>query len=158
MKNHSVYLFVLLAFLTNGCDNPSDQKQPVQNPLEMIETHKVVKKELKKQPVVYKRANVLKKKLFKPKPIIEDIQNPIEAINIQRPLDLSIPVEFKEKIIPDSVLSNNQPKYLPDFFVKKKEKSERKVQIDGKVIVKEEAEFEKQTAIDGVGIAIKITH
>lgn len=46
--------------------------------------------------------------------------------------------------------------YLPDFFTKTKHQTKNPLQVDGKFIQREEKEFDKESAVDGIGINFKL--
>ena len=73
-------------------------------------------------------------------------------------LDLSLSIRPQNKITLNQMAGGTPVDYLPDLFAVKKKKKAVAVQIDGKIISREEEEREKQRAVDGVTLGISLSH
>lgn len=168
MKTSAIYSFLLLsAFVLNGCDGVADML-PADNPQKSVAIEQPVEQSkqsiaepvkatvaAEKQPIEAKpkvNINRSKKQLAKKTDAVE----PTEAPPV---LDLEVPFEITEPTEAEATITTNPepPEYLPDLFTEKDISKEEAVELGGKLIKKEEEEPEKQRAVDGVGINIKLT-
>ena len=167
MKKYAVSLFILVSFFMNGCDdsvanNPSGEarKQVTKESNKHAEAkkqsakQKLVKSDVKKQTIE------VSSKLDDTSPRSETEDNPeiAEQIQDQQVLDLSAPLKIPETKKLGNASSNGKRNYLPDLFTEQKDKKNKSMQVDGKIIRKEEEESGKYRAEDGVGIDIKLDH
>jgi len=153
MKNFIVYIFALISFVISGCDNSTEQPQPIVNSTKEVKNNQMVKKEIKPSPKAYNGIKSVKKKSIKPKKNDKEL---VEPIDNKQALDLSIPDKFRHPLISSHNNNYRHKKYLPDFFAEKNKQKENRLQIKGKVIQTQEEEIEKQRGVDGVGIAFKL--
>ena len=152
MKNHYLFIFLLLAFFVAGCDDSAVNKTSLEKPQKQSAV-------AKKSPQQTKKTVVLKKAAKQPK-VVTKIKSPQAEIldeTEQKVLDLSLPTEFQQNKIVDKSSNSSQQEYLPDLFADKNNKKANTVQIDGKLMAREEEEREKQRIVDGVGVGIRLT-
>ncbi len=153
--------FFFILFLSvcclSGCEDSGVDK-PIKKPQKQQIKKLLVKDSLKTPQVVNKKITNTKNKIKKKPTQVVQKNQLIEPLPNNQVLDLSLPIEIKQPVITGSASRSKPQDYLPDFFAEKKDKIDRHIQIDGKVIEKEEEEIEKQRTVDGVGIAIKLTH
>jgi len=152
MKNHHFLIFLLLAFFVAGCEDSADNQARLEKPQKQLTAAKKTPQQTKK-PVVLKKAAKRPKAVTKMKSSQAEMQDETE----QKVLDLSLPTEFQQTRIVDKSSNTNQPAYLPDLFADKNNKKANTVQIDGKLMAREEGEREKQRIVDGVGVGIRLT-
>lgn len=159
MKNYAVSLFILVSFFIYGCEdsyvnNPTEeaQKRVTEQRNQQAETKKQSAKQKMVKSVVNKQPfEVSSKHDDKPPQIAEQVQE-------QQTLDLSIPLKIPETKNSGNASSNEKRNYLPDLFADQKDQKNKSMQVDGKVIRREEEEEGKHKIVDGGGINIKLTH
>jgi len=149
-KNYSVCFFLLFTFFISGCEDSSVIQQTPKNTQKPSVVSKKAVKEPKKKAVLYKQV----KKVVKPKLAKVNIPEKIEP----KILDLSLSIRPQNKITLNQMAGGTPVDYLPDLFAVKKKKKAVAVQIDGKIISREEEEREKQRAVDGVTLGISLSH
>ncbi len=168
MKKYTVSLFILVSFFMNGCEdsaannNPSGkaQKQVTKESNKQGETkkqpakQKLVKSDVNKQPIE------VGSQLDDTSPQSETEDNPEIAgqVQDQQVLDLSAPLKIPETKNSGNASNNGKRNYLPDLFTEQKDQKNKSMQVDGKIIRKEEEEEGKYRIEDGVGIDIKLNH
>jgi len=152
-----VFLFLLCACSLSGCEDSVIDK-PINKSQKQQIKKSLIKDSLKTPQVVNKKiTNIPNKIKNKQTQAVKELQL-IEQLPVIQVLDLSLPIKIKQSITTDNTSSSKQQDYLPDLFAEKKNQIDRRIQIDGKIIEKEEEEIDKQRAVDGVGIALKLTH
>lgn len=150
MKKKFIFLIFLLAFYINGCEDGSSNKKIDNIKKEQLEKKPV--KELVQSSFKVKKKNI-KKKVFKTAEKPESIE-PVQSKPI---LDLSIPGKYNTPTLPKNTSNYKKRSYLPDLFTEKKNQKDEYIKIDGEVILKQEEETDKQRALDGIGVAIKLS-
>jgi len=152
-----VFLFLLFTVCLSGCENSSIDNKPIEK-LQKLQIQKTLVKDRLNTSLNSNKKITIPQKKIKNKQV-KAVKEPqkIAKVPNQLVLDLSIPIERQQSIIIEKISKSKQQDYLPDLFTKKKDQINRRIQIDGKIIEKEEEEIEKQRTMDGVGIAIKLT-
>ena len=159
MINHIVSLFILLTYFISGCEDSTGNTKMTEDPQKVINEQNEIKEATKKKPVLYKQTKIfVKNKPSQSKAEKNpDLTDP--PPHNQQILDLSIPQTSEIIIAPttsDKTPNYGQREYLPDLFSDKKNQKNNTVQIEGKIIMKDEVEIDKQRTVDGVGIGIKL--
>ena len=166
MTKNAVVLFVLLFNFIMGCEDST-----VNNPVEDIQKASVNQKlekteaATKKQPVAQQQIKPVIKKQAVDVNLQDDLKLPQSETENKtelggqaqdgKVLDLSVPIETQDTLISETTVSDEKQDYLPDLFADKKKKKSP-LQVDGKVLKKVEEEADKETAVDGIGINIKL--
>ena len=168
MKKYAVSLFILVSFFMNGCEdyaannNPSGeaQKQVTEESNKQAETKKQPAKQNQVKSVVNKQTIEVSSKLDDKPPQSETENNPeiAEQVQDQKALDLSPPLKIPETKDSGNTSSHGKRNYLPDLFTDQKDQKNKSIQVDGKIIRREEEEAGKYRVEDGVGIDIKLDH
>jgi len=153
-----VFLFLLFTVCLSGCEDSSINNKPINKLQKQKPPQTLVKDEFKTPKVENKRITTHQTKIKKKQAKAVKKPQQIEQILDKQALDLSIPIKKQQSINIEKTSNSKQSGYLPDLFTKKKDQINKRIQIDGKIIEKEEEEVEKQRTADGVGIAIKLTH
>ena len=158
MTNHVVTLFILFTCLISGCEDTTAITQMTIDPEKVTKEQEQVKEATKNKPV-FKQATIPTQKK-PPQSKIEKTPDLTDPSQNQPVLDLSIPQTSEIIIAPttsDNTPNYKEREYLPDLFSDKKNQKNDAVQIDGKIITRDEMEIDKQRTPDGVGIDIKLT-
>ena len=167
MKKSAISLFILLAYFISGgdvCAVNSNNKEGTQ---QATTAQEQITAETKQQPVSHQSvqsvvkeqaAEVNPKNNLKPSQSgVEGKYDQTEQAEAKQRLDLSVP----DKIQETTIFGHSPPKkkrgHLPVLFTNKNNKNNKKLQVDGKFIAREEEEIGKTRAVDGVGIDFKLT-
>jgi len=150
MKKKFIFL---LAFYINGCEDVSTNKK-----IDDIKKERLEKKPVKELIQSSFKARKKTIKIIKKK-VVKTVEKPelIEPVQSKPILDLSIPSKYNTPTRTKNTSNYKKPSYLPDLFAEKKNQKDGYIKIDGKVILKQEEETDKQRALDGVGVAIKLS-
>jgi hypothetical protein len=168
MKYHAASMFIVVLFFMHGCDD-SAVNSSVEELQKVLPAKKVDSKENQKQvetkkqsvkPKLVKSVKNKKPAEIKPKEDEKPTQSIIEGDSVTAEpivLDLSVPLKIVETENSDSVLSNNQ-NYLPDLFADQQDQKSKAMEVDGKIIKREEEAVGKVRVDDGVGVDFKLAH
>jgi len=152
-----VFLFLLFTVCLNGCEDSFIDNKPINKLQKQKPPKTLVKDELKTPKIANKRIKTHQTKIKKQAKAVKEPQQ-IEQILDKQALDLSIQIKKQQSINIEKTSNSKQSGYLPDFFTEKSDQINRRIEINGKMIEKEDEEVEKPRAVDGVGINIKLTH
>ena len=167
MKKYAVSFFILVSFFMNGCEDSAANNNPSREAPKQVTKESNKQAETKKQPakqklvksVVNKQPIEVSSKLDDaPQSETEDNPEIAEQAQDQQVLDLSAPLKIPQTKNSGNALSDGKRNYLPDLFTKKKDQKNKSMQVDGKIIRREEEEGGKYRVQDGVGIDIKLDH
>ena len=166
MKKNVVVLFVLLFNFIMGCEDSTVNK-PVEDVQKSSVNQKLEKTEAatRQQPVSQQQVKAVINKQVVDVNLQHDLksfqsktENKTELSDQsqdQKVLDLSVPIEIQDTLISEAIVSDEKENYLPDLFADKKKKKPP-LQVDGKILNKVEEEADKERAVDGIGINIKL--
>jgi len=143
MKKSTIFYFLILSILINGCEDLTSPKPMVASQPPPPKQEKA-KKTIQKLVISYQKP---KKVVIKSEPIIIEEKNEIV-------LDLSFSFDNQQQSFSDTPPHFNHKNVLPDLFIRKHQKST--VQIDGDFIAQDDQYLEKQEVIDGIGININL--
>jgi hypothetical protein len=153
MKNERIFLSGLLVVLCVflGAHVMAGERR---DPIETRQKPDVgVKKHDPKKSLKTKRKKVTKKtKSQSPTP--SDSDN--STVATQKPLDLTIPYTDVEKNRLLTEQSTEIPPQSTNIFASENKKKTRQLQVDGRFLMSQELEKEKQKSADGAGIVINL--
>ncbi len=170
MKKYGVPVIIIISCLLSGCEdsvvnnNLTDVSKNIVVVKELEQDQQVVEEETKNLVVLpIKEIKVVRKKVVKAKTKfvaksakseIEESPALVEVGQKRRALDLTLPAEIKYQIALNTKSYQKQA-YLPDLFPGNKKKKYG-LQVDGKMLDREEKEADKVSSIDGVGIDVRL--
>ncbi|MEY3807075.1 MAG: hypothetical protein RI893_51 [Pseudomonadota bacterium] len=102
---------------------------------------------------INKEESAIATKKNKKKPSVLRINDEAE---LQKSLDLSMPFELSENILPKTEQSTVIPGELSNIFATEKKKKPRPVDLNGQMLMSQEPEADKQKSMDGAGILINL--
>lgn len=151
MKNYRLFLlgFVTVSFvLLTGFTKPGvNHTSPVKKTATSIQIKKI-HSEVKQGSVSSTQNKVKNQRL------LSNAKNrTIEAVEPQKPLDLSIP--FKDAWLKTEQNRIAQAEATNMFAVEKKKKA-RSVDLDGQMLMSQEQEMDKRKSLDGAAIVINL--
>jgi len=158
MAKYFVFLFLLFTVYLSGCEDSSIDNKPSNKLQKQKPPKTLVKDELKTPKIENRKITTHQSKIKKKQTKAVKEPQQIEKVFDKPALDLSVPIKKQQSINIENTSNSKQSGYLPDFFTEKNDQINRRLQINGKMIEKEEEEVEKQRSVDGVGIAIKLMH
>jgi len=149
------FLFILFSFYISGYGDLADKNFNTSKNSQKVTIESIIPEETQKPVKFFAKKNKGKgKKTTKFHRLKTDTRSKInEQVHKPQTLDLSLPFKIRETT---NSPSPGERHYLPDFFTKTKHQTKNPLQVDGKFIQREEKEFDKESAVDGIGINFKL--
>jgi hypothetical protein len=168
MKYYAVVLSILFSYFISGCEDTAVDTDLITKQNKVRLTQKQSTTEIKKQhalphpvksTVTSKQSEIILTDKIKP-PQSKTEDNPVLTEQSQKKavLNLSVPDNTQKPTGSDRLSGESKKNYLPDLFADKKEKNDSSLQLDGKIIKKEELSVDKERSVDGAGVDFKITY